>query len=71
LFAQGNLRLLDHKKLIVELLALERKTSRSGRDSVDHGPGSHDDYANAVCGVLSLLASAQPHQAVMIKMSGW
>ncbi len=56
LFAQGAVALLDHKKLIMELLGLERRTSRSGKDQVDHGPGqhSHDDHANAVAGVMHL-----------------
>ena len=31
---------------------------RSGKDSVDHGRSGHDDYANAVCGVLRSLAFA-------------
>ena len=29
-----------------------RRTSRGGRDSVDHAPGGHDDVANAACGAL-------------------
>jgi hypothetical protein len=35
-----------------ELCGLERKTARSGRDSIDHVPGGHDDLANSVAGVL-------------------
>jgi hypothetical protein len=31
---------------------LERRTSRMGRDAVDHAPGAHDDIANAVAGAL-------------------
>jgi hypothetical protein len=37
-------------------MSLERRTSRGGRDSVDHAPGSHDDLANACAGALSLLS---------------
>jgi hypothetical protein len=33
---------------------LERRTSRGGKDSVDHPPGSHDDVANAAAGALVL-----------------
>jgi hypothetical protein len=33
---------------------LERRTSRSGKDSIDHAPGGHDDLANAVAGVIDL-----------------
>jgi hypothetical protein len=44
--------LLDDKRLIAQLIGLERRTSRMGRDSVDHAPGGHDDCANAVAGLL-------------------
>lgn len=35
---------------------LERRTSRAGRDTVDHAPGAHDDRANAVAGLIALNA---------------
>ena len=44
--------LLDHPRLDAQLVGLERRTARSGKDSVDHVPGGHDDLANAVAGVL-------------------
>jgi hypothetical protein len=44
--------LLDDKRLIAQLCGLERRTARGGRDSIDHGPGAHDDLANAVAGAL-------------------
>jgi hypothetical protein len=31
-----------------ELLGFERRTSRNGRDTVDHRPGGHDDLANSL-----------------------
>jgi hypothetical protein len=46
--------LLDHPKLVAQLCALERRTARGGRDSIDHAPGAHDDVANAVAGALVL-----------------
>lgn len=49
--------ILDHPKLVNQLITLERRTTRGGRDSIDHPPGGHDDVANSVCGAL-LLASA-------------
>lgn len=52
LFASGAVRILDNKNLISELILLERKTSRSGRDVVDHPVGAHDDLANSCAGVL-------------------
>ena len=32
-------------------MALERRTSRGGRDSIDHPPSGHDDIANAIAGL--------------------
>lgn len=47
--------LLDNTKLINQLCALERRTARSGRDSIDHPFGAHDDVANAVAGVAAVI----------------
>jgi hypothetical protein len=47
------LDLLDHPQLHAQLIGLERRTARGGRDSIDHAPGAHDDLANAVAGVAS------------------
>ena len=44
--------LLDHSNLISQLCALERRTGRGGKDSIDHSPGAHDDVVNAAAGVL-------------------
>lgn len=52
--------LLDNKPLIAQLTGLERRTARSGKDSIDHAPNAHDDVANCVAGVLT--ASAAPQQ---------
>ena len=71
LFAQGCVDLLDAPPLAMELMQLERRTSRSGRDSVDHPPQGHDDHANACCGVLAMLAAHQGHDAKMIPVTGW
>jgi len=51
----GEVDLLDHPRLTAQLQGLERMTARGGRDSIDHGPGQHDDIANAVAGVCWLL----------------
>jgi hypothetical protein len=45
-----NIDLLDNERLISQITGLERKTARSGKDSIDHSPGGHDDLANAVAG---------------------
>jgi hypothetical protein len=40
--------LLDDRKAIAQLCGLERRTSRVGKDSIDHGPGAHDDRINSI-----------------------
>jgi hypothetical protein len=42
---------------LAELAALERRTARGGRDSIDHAPGGHDDLTNAACGALVLAST--------------
>lgn len=49
----GRAELLDLPRLGSQLCGLERRTARSGRDSIDHAPGGHDDLANAVAGALA------------------
>lgn len=46
--------LLDDRKLVNQLVALERRVARGGRESIDHPPGGHDDVANAVAGVINM-----------------
>jgi hypothetical protein len=59
LFTSGRARLVDNKKLVTQFASLERRTSPSGKDRVDHGSGqnSHDDLCNAAAGALALIAS--------------
>jgi hypothetical protein len=47
----GEIELLDHPRLITQLVSLERRTRSGGKDVIDHPPGSHDDLANSVAGV--------------------
>jgi hypothetical protein len=49
--------LLDHERATSQLVGLERRTARSGRDSIDHAPGGHDDLCNVIAGVCSLMMS--------------
>jgi hypothetical protein len=48
----GRVDILDNSRMVAQFVGLERRTSRAGKDSVDHAPGSHDDVANAVAGAL-------------------
>jgi hypothetical protein len=52
LLTSGHCELLDNQRLITQLVGLDRRTARTGRDSVDHGPGGHDDLCNCVAGAL-------------------
>ena len=52
MWARNAVSIPNHPKLIRELRLLERRTSRIGRDAVDHGRNGSDDYANSVVGVL-------------------
>jgi hypothetical protein len=56
-----NVTILDHTRLISQLCGLERRTSRAGRDSIDHAPGMHDDVGNAVAGALVAVAGKTPN----------
>ena len=50
--------LLDNARLLAQLTGLERRTARSGKDSIDHSAGGHDDVANAAAGALVLAQAA-------------
>lgn len=50
LVTQGNVELLDSKRLLSQLGGLERMVHEGGADKVNHSPGGHDDLANAVAG---------------------
>lgn len=59
MFTSGRVRLLDNARLVTQFASLERKTSSSGKDRVDHGPNGHDDLCNSAA--LALVAkSRQP-----------
>jgi hypothetical protein len=45
-------RLLDDRRLVAQLLSLERRTGGSGKDMITHPRDRHDDVANAVAGAL-------------------
>lgn len=55
----GQVELLDHKRLQQQLVSLERRVTRGGRDSIDHPPGGNDDIANAVAGAIVCLGAAR------------
>jgi hypothetical protein len=50
----GRVELPPDDRLITQFAGLERKTSKTGRDSVNHAQGAHDDRANAAAGIIAL-----------------
>jgi hypothetical protein len=57
----GKAQLLDSPRLVGQLCGLQRRTSSSGKQSVDHPRNSADDLANSACGAL-VLASDMAQQ---------
>ena len=66
----GAVELPPDETLGRQLVTLERRTTRGGRDIIDHAPGAHDDRANAVAGVVSLMAKRTSDQVFGILDDG-
>lgn len=62
--------LLEESRLVGQLTGLERRTSRSGKDTVDHRPGGHDDLANAAAGALGLASTTSGSFTGFIAVGG-
>jgi hypothetical protein len=60
LLNSGRVEFLDNERMVSQLIRLERRTARSGKDSIDHPPGGHDDLINAVAGALVSARDAGP-----------
>jgi hypothetical protein len=66
LFTSGRVRLIDNRRLVSQFTSLERRTSSTGRDRIDHGgPGSHDDLANAGAAALVLAVAAKRYPQLL------
>src|SRR5262245_42313584 len=61
LINQGSIELLDDKKQTSELLCLEKRKSRTGKDQLTHPQGGHDDHANSLA--LASVAVARERKA--------
>jgi hypothetical protein len=71
LITGGRVELLDQPRLFSQLINLERKTSRVGKDTIDHPPRQHDDVANAAAGAL-IAATAESRLTIgMARMEQW
>jgi len=60
LINQGSVALLDDKVQTAQLIGLERRTSRTGKDSLGHPQGSHDDRVVSLA--LSAVLASKPVQ---------
>jgi hypothetical protein len=50
--------LLDHPQMIKQFADLERRTAGSGKDSISHQQGGHDDIAASVAGAVLMVGPA-------------
>lgn len=62
----GQADLLDLPVLQAQLVGLERRVSRGGKEQIDHAPGGHDDVANAVAGAIALATSEATAAVAML-----
>ena len=49
----GDITLPRHDRLIAQIVGLERRVSRAGRDSIDHAPGAHDESPTPLAALYS------------------
>jgi hypothetical protein len=66
----GQIVLPKSDRLVNQLCGLERRTARSGKDSIDHSPGLHDDLANACAGATTIAAVYVPRAHEFFGMRG-
>jgi hypothetical protein len=79
LINSGACDLLRNERMVQQIVSLERRTTRGGRDVVDHGPAgaSRDDVANAVAGALvycppaSRMHAREPGGPVILGVSNY
>ena len=57
LLNSGRIVLPRNDRLVTQIVGLERRVTRAGKDSIDHAPNAHDDVANCVAGVAAVLHS--------------
>lgn len=54
----ASVELLEDPRLAGQLVGLDRRTGKSGKDAVDHRAGAFDDLSNAAAGALVLAVAA-------------
>jgi len=66
----GQVVLPRHDRLVAQICGLERRTGRSGKDSIDHAPNGHDDLANAVAGAAAATRSKYRYDSSLDWVAG-
>ena len=61
--------LVEAPQLVPQLAARERRTARSGKDSIDHPPRQRDDVANSVAGVVQQVIRASEHGPYIVTIA--
>ena len=69
LFTSGRVRLLDNRRLVHQFASLERRTSSSGKDRIDHGAADSDDASNAVA--MALVTKGKQPLVISDGMIAW
>jgi hypothetical protein len=65
----GRCELLDNVRMVAQLVSLERRTARGGRDSIDHPPGAHDDLANVAAGAIVAVAGEEDAMSMWVRLN--
>ena len=58
--------MLDNRRLVNQFASLERRTSSSGKDRIDHGVNGSDDASNAVA--MALVTEARQLMVISPEM---
>jgi len=66
----GAIELPPDEKALIQFSLLERRTGRSGKDTIDHGPQGHDDRANAIAGAAWLTSNRHEWPEVHFQLHG-
>jgi hypothetical protein len=62
LLTSGRVVLPRNDRLVSQVVGLERRTTRAGKDSIDHAPGAHDDLINSVAGAADIVMRRDPDE---------
>jgi hypothetical protein len=68
--SSGQIVLPRHDRLVAQICGLERRTGRSGKDSIDHAPNGYDDLANAVAGAATATRSKYRYDSSLNWVAG-